>query len=140
MQEPKIPLRTPEQTSLINMLAGLNQQGSQSLYNNLMGDPYAGFDPIRQNVMGSVGNLTDYASRIYGNTPMSPGLSDSLAALRQNFGMQRRDQQLSFLDMLLRQALQPTFEPIYKQIQPNPWLQVAGSTLGMLPQFFMGGR
>ena len=150
----KISTVTPQQASILKLLSGLGQNVAPELYNRMMGDPQAGFDPIARNVRErytqqgiptiaerfmNMDNPENRQSDFY-RTLTSGGLLESgLGAHRAQFGANRMGEQLGLLGTLLGQGSRPQFESILRQKGPNPWMQFAG-TMGSSALGSMGGR
>lgn len=107
---------TPEQQQYLNTIAS---SGLQNLMN-----PYSGFEPIAQKATSrfqqqTVPGLAERFTSLGANAPTSPifasqlgqagaGLSEGLAALQSQYGMQNRSQALSQLAL----GLQPQYQSI----------------------------
>lgn len=138
-----VPTMTPEQSGLISALSKLGLQGANDLYPRIMGDPMAGFAPIQEQAQQSFEQETvpTIAERFTSmSNPRSSGfaqqlgaagrnLNVDLAALGSQYGMQQRDSQLNYLNMLLGQGLRPQFEPVYHQRPPSAWGSIGGGLM-----------
>jgi len=139
-----VPTMTKEQSALIAALSQLGLQGAQDIYPRMMGDPMTGFAPIQEQAQQSFEYQTvpTIAERFTSmSNPRSSGfaqqvgaagrnLNVDLAALGSEYGMQQRNNQLNYLNMLFGQGLQRQFEPIYHQRPPSAWGSIGGGLLG----------
>ncbi len=139
-----VPTMTKEQSALIAALSQLGLQGANDLYPRIMGDPMAGFAPIKEQAQQNFEYQTvpTIAERFatMGNGQVSSGfaqqvgaagrnLNIDLAALGADYGMQQRSNQLNYLNLLLGQGLQRQFEPIYHQRPPSAWGSIGGGLM-----------
>ena len=132
---------TPQQISVLQQLLGQGMQGLQN--------PYQGFEPIAQRAMSqfqqqTVPSLAERFTSMGQNKISSPafasqmgqagaGLSEGLAALQSQYGMQNRSQMMDMLGM----GLTPQFENIQMNAQPG-MLQQALPTMGKLGMHALG--
>lgn len=133
---------TPEQTAALNQVLGMGLQGLQ--------DPYQGFEPIEKKARSSFAQQTipSLAERFTstGGALSSPsfasqigqagaGLEENLAALRSQYGLQNRAQQLNMLEL----GLTPQFEHYGLGAEPGFLPSLAQGALPQLTQYALAG-
>lgn len=147
---------TPEQRKLIEALGKLGTTGVQGAYQNIMGDPYAGFSDIQRNMQrgmqerGLPGLAESFTAMGQGAQrssafPQQRGelignYAQQLAQAQQAYGAQRLGQQQGFTNVLAAGSMQRPFEPIYKQQQESALAPLLGSLAGSLPYAARAGN
>jgi hypothetical protein len=132
------PTVNPEQQKYMSMLLG---QGG-----NMLQNPYAGFEPIRQQAMNQfqqniVPSLAERFTSMGGGRLSSPafasqlgqagsGLEQALAAMQSQYGQQNQHNAMSMLAL----GLSPSFENFYSQGDPGVGRTMLGNTMSGLMQ------
>jgi hypothetical protein len=130
----------PEQQKYMSMLLGL---GGNALQN-----PYAGFEPIRQQAMNQfqqnlVPSLAERFTSMGGGRLSSPafagqlgqassGLEQALAAMQSQYGQQNQHNAMSMLAL----GLSPSFENFYQGSQPGFGENLLGGAMRAAPSFY----
>jgi len=134
------PTINPEQQKYMSMLLGL---GGNALQN-----PYAGFEPIRQQAMNQfqqnlVPSLAERFTSMGGGRLSSPafagqlgqassGLEQALAAMQSQYGQQNQHNAMSMLAL----GLSPSFENFYQGSQPGFGENLLGGAMRAAPSFY----
>jgi len=134
------PTVNPEQQKYMSMLLGL---GGNALQN-----PYAGFEPIRQQALTQfqqniVPSLAERFTSMGGGRISSPafasqlgqagsGLEQALAAMQAQYGQQNQRNALSMLAL----GLSPSFENIYKERVPPAGENMLYGAMKAAPSFY----
>lgn len=114
----QLPLLNQQQMAYLSNILNMAQQG--------MNDPYSGFEPIQQKAMSQFQeSIPTLAERFTALSPSAQrssgfqsalgraqaGLSESLAALRAQYGLQNRGQMMQLGQMGLRPSLENMYHP-----------------------------
>lgn len=133
--------RDPQQLEALKLLLGLGSQGLQN--------PYAGFDPIKkqyesefeqQSLPGLAERFTSLGNNRISSSPAfaseatgaRANLSQGLAALQSQYGMQNQQNALSMLGM----GLSPSFENFYQKSQPGFGENLLSGTIQAAPSLY----
>jgi hypothetical protein len=149
-----IPLQSPQQAQLANLLG----QSAQGVLSGGLKPNYSGFEPIANQARSQfyqdiVPTLAERFTAMGGGAQSSSAfpaalssagseLSQGLAALQSQYGMQNQDQQLRLLQVLLGGAMQPQFENLYTPAQPGFKHMIGqgiGSAAPLLLRALLGG-
>lgn len=148
-----IPTMSPQQMQITNLLGQLGLQGAQELYPRMMGDPYAGFDPLAEEATSNFYQQTvpTLAERF---TSMGAGaqrssafpsilgaagadLSRGLASDKAQYGLNRMGQQSNFISSLISQGMAPQFQPSIMPGGRGFFAQSAETAAKLLPYLMM---